>query len=719
MKNALTLRRLSLFTLAFLLFLPFIANAGILSRPTNNLGLVGYWPLDDGAGTTARDASGNGNNGSLMNSPTWTTGEVGGALGFATASHQYVTLPKSLPITGNNSRSIFVWIKAPTSVSQQMIVATGIQTNSEAFNLVIGYGAAHLVGVMGFFDDFYPTTGTAVDDGKWHLIGVTFDGVTTKIYVDGVLDNFHTETYGTVAGANYLGANIAQLGFENYFNGTIDDVRIYNRTLSQVDITALYNLGAVKLGTVKRNASPTSLLSNGLVGYWTFDGKNTNWNTGTTADVSGQGNTGTLVAMSTSTSGTIGKIGQAFSFDGAASYIAEPNSSLNVGATFTMTGWMKVNRARSDFHVILSKGPKTTGHYEIYIAVTTGELRFFSPDLANSDVGSGYTIDDGKWHHVAISYNGSTMTFYVDGSQVATQVVSGTISNQTALLDIGKEAAVESPKFFSGSLDDLRIYNRALSPTEIQQLYQAGGGVTQDTSNPQVLTRGGLVGHWSFDGKNINWTTGQALDTSGQGNSGSLVGMSTTTSPVIGKIGQALSFNGSSSYVQTSYVGVSGTAARSFTMWVKTTQTTPGSFNTSTMLGYGNLSSGHYFSIATNDKYGGGANFQGLTVDTPGVGAITYAASSLYDGAWHFVSMVIRSNVSYGGIQMYLDGVLLNTVVHSLGGATINTGTGSNVLIGSDAIVGNGPFQGSLDDVRIYNRTLTASEIQTLYDLGR
>jgi hypothetical protein len=62
----------------------------------------------------------------------------------------------------------------------------------------------------------------------------------------------------------------------------------------------------------------------------------------------------------------------------------------------------------------------------------------------------------------------------------------------------------------------------------------------------------GLVGYWPLDGKNTNWSTGQTLDLSGQGNTGQLINMSTTTSPVAGKIGQALNFNGSNSYVSTS-----------------------------------------------------------------------------------------------------------------------------------------------------------------------
>jgi len=76
----------------------------------------------------------------------------------------------------------------------------------------------------------------------------------------------------------------------------------------------------------------------------------------------------------------------------------------------------------------------------------------------------------------------------------------------------------------------------------------ASASFTPDHSNTTSLTNG-LVGYWPFDGKYTNWGTGTTQDASGNGNTGQLVNMSTTTSPVIGKIGQALKFNGSGKVV--------------------------------------------------------------------------------------------------------------------------------------------------------------------------
>src|SRR3989338_8641011 len=93
----------------FIFFAPLFADAGALSKPPNNLGLMGYWPFEEGVGTRAGDYSGNGNNGTLTNGPTWDVGKKGSALHFD-GSDSYVTR------TGNNvastSGTITAWVKS-------------------------------------------------------------------------------------------------------------------------------------------------------------------------------------------------------------------------------------------------------------------------------------------------------------------------------------------------------------------------------------------------------------------------------------------------------------------------------------------------------------------------------------------------------------------------------------------------------------------------------
>jgi hypothetical protein len=319
---------------------------------------------------------------------------------------------------------------------------------------------------------------------------------------------------------------------------------------------------------------------------------------------------------------------------------------------------------------------------------------------------------DTSWHYWACTYNSSNRQriLYRDGIQVGSNTAAGNFSGAGGAA-IGEGDPTGSPTwFFNGTIDDVRIYNRPLSATEIQDLYQAGGGVTQDASNPQVLTNGGLVGHWTFDGKYLNWATNQALDSSGQGNNGTLVNMVQKTSPVSGKIGQALQFNGTNQYVTTGTTGLpTGSNARSVFAWIYVSGSTG---NEQDVFSYGNA--------GTNGQASNfGVQAAGLKLFFSSWGASGFTFNSnlaVTTGAWHFVGYTFTGS---GTVTLYLDGAFSQSSV-----------SGFNTVIPapSDAsVIGSGPngqegaryFNGRIDDVRVYNRALSASEVQTLYDLGR
>jgi len=138
---------------------------------------------------------------------------------------------------GNAARSIIAWIRT-TNLDVQAILATGTPAQSEAFNVVM-YSGNGVVGVMGFFDDFYPTSGRNVSDGNWHMVAVTYDGSgNLKIYVDGNLDNATTISYSTSGQQNYIGRS-NHPGFERGFRGSISDPAVFNYALSPVQIGVL------------------------------------------------------------------------------------------------------------------------------------------------------------------------------------------------------------------------------------------------------------------------------------------------------------------------------------------------------------------------------------------------------------------------------------------------------------------------------------------------
>jgi hypothetical protein len=198
-------------------------------------GLVGWWQFTEGEGNIAHDYSGKGNNGTLVNNPTWTKAFNGaGALSFNAANSQYVWLgsPASLQVT---SISVASWFK--TTSSQPMDIYRWLYNGVE---LGLNQGNVQFF----FFDSnkqYTVTSPSTYNDGSWHQAVGTYDGTNVKLYVDGVLVATRAITDTIFYGSG--GAAIGREGAiaSNYFNGLIADVRIYNYALPPSEITQLYH----------------------------------------------------------------------------------------------------------------------------------------------------------------------------------------------------------------------------------------------------------------------------------------------------------------------------------------------------------------------------------------------------------------------------------------------------------------------------------------------
>jgi hypothetical protein len=264
------------------------------------------------------------------------------------------------------------------------------------------------------------------------------------------------------------------------------------------------------------------------------------------------------------------------------------------------------------------------------------------------------------------------------------------------------------------SLDDVRVYNRALSAEEVRKLYTEGAGtkqnVTTSTGGGQGLSRG-LIGHWTFDGKDVDWTSGKITDRSGNGNFGQIVGMATRTAPTIGKLGQALKFDGVDDYVNIGNKTAHNFSNQSFSYgaWIKINSIVNGKVIVGKKTTSGYPMAGYQLDI-TNDN--GGA-LQAWVADDVDYVATLISGSNLSDNNWHHTFVVIDRALQT--MTIFVDGVAMSPKDISTVDSVDNT---ENLIIG---VAGNfdGKFPGSIDDVRLYNRALSASEVQQLYRLGR
>jgi type II secretory pathway pseudopilin PulG len=219
---------------------PIAGDESVLEQDILN-GLVGYWKFDEAGGTWAHDSSGNGNLGTLTNSPirtASTTCKIGSCLAFNGTS-QYINLGSNSSLN-QNIFSFAAWIK-PVSVTQGTIFG-GFRTNGDTKNFVrLSNGK---IGV-----DQYPPSGGAINSNttllvnNWYHIAVIQNGTYWAVYVNGVLDNSNNsaETYSGGTPTQWNIGRRELVGSEGYYNGLIDDVRVYDRALSAAEVYQLYN----------------------------------------------------------------------------------------------------------------------------------------------------------------------------------------------------------------------------------------------------------------------------------------------------------------------------------------------------------------------------------------------------------------------------------------------------------------------------------------------
>mgnify|MGYP001611907469 CR=1 FL=1 len=231
------------------------------------------------------------------------------------------------------------------------------------------------------------------------------------------------------------------------------------------------------------NVSPLYDIIGGLVSYWTLDGNSINWATGVVSDVSGVGQNGNQILMSTTTSPIAGRAGQGLFFDGVNDFIRVPNATSLKQQNITVSFWTKPgtqNNALSqplDFShdaagaanwVVLSQDATTNRNY--LWAYHDGTA--YRPTSA-SGVGVQYTT--GVWQHIAYTKSGTTVIGYKNGVATWNPTPAGSataVYGASPTLDIASYVTANTQRNFKGEMDEIRVYNRALSASEIKHLYE-------------------------------------------------------------------------------------------------------------------------------------------------------------------------------------------------------------------------------------------------------
>lgn len=231
-------------------------GAGFVAELTHSInlyvepaGLVGYWPMNEGAGDTVHDASGNSNDGTTSGSPTWVQGRINGALNFNGTS-QYVAAGNS-PISGTQSFTLSAWIDTTQVSGYSGALAIGPSgTNEAAYIGTVGtaqVGASNSIG-GGFYGNNFGSGVTTTN--QWVYVVMTFSGGsngTAIIYVNGVPKVSTSATPNLSAGPLQIGKIGSDTTYD--FSGSIDDVKVFNRALSSDEVYANYQAGLAGLNS--------------------------------------------------------------------------------------------------------------------------------------------------------------------------------------------------------------------------------------------------------------------------------------------------------------------------------------------------------------------------------------------------------------------------------------------------------------------------------------
>ncbi|HVZ75731.1 MAG TPA: LamG domain-containing protein [Candidatus Paceibacterota bacterium] len=683
------------------------AQAAIIT-PANNFGLLSYWKFDEGSGATARDYSGNGYNLDLYNSPTWTPGKIGSSLSFNSSSIQVASRGFTSAYNfGTGDFSVSFWIKPSSPWGTGATIGLIGQKSSDSDN---GWQIYQDSGHPGHLDvrltqqHNFLTTAT-IPTGVWTLATFVRTGGTIYWYVNGVLDSSSTDT------ANIIGAAPFYIGYAQtwgaYYNGSLDDIRIYNRALSAGEVANFYNATSVKYNTSAGTLAGGSTLKNGLVGWWTFDGSTI----GTTIqDSSGQGNNGYVGGgVATSSMLVQGKLGQALSLSGS-SYVNLGNIlSFSGTAPFAVSAWVKTTATGAQ--TIVSKfNSGVTGQWILNLS-STNHLQL-QRDCGSFTLTSNAVLSPGAWYHVVGVFDGTTKYLYINGTLDTSTVDACSTPTPTTNVLIGSEYVSNSPgNFFKGPIDDVRVYNRALSAGEVKQLYQEGAAKVANaiTLSDNSSLASGLVAYWSLNGIDV---TDKIYDRIGGYNGYADGSVATSSMKVAGKLGQALHFNGMGDYIRNTSVvsAISGNTQGSVSVWFRRTADTNGSL---IYLGQSGTNNNIFRLLYT----AGGT----ISLLLKGSSDFYRATATLaYDTKWHQLTFTVNSL----GNTLYIDGSAVGLGYTSGSSSTSNwfSSIGSMDLWtdGYELISSpSSPFAGDIDEIRVYNRALSANEAKQLYNLGK
>ena len=668
--------------------------------------------FDENSGSTAYDSSGLGNNGTLLGGTSWKSGIRNSGLSFDGVD-DYLSVPRQIL---SNEQTVAFWMKAIPSVGNVVMVSSlkWSNYNHDGFSFyLVPSGSLYLAvhkNSTSIPGQAHAVLNTSILTNVWHYVAGSWDNVTgeVKLYVDGVL----VDSAGgfTKFDGIPVDLDIGRYNYQDnaYFNGSIDEVKIWNRALTAEEIKSLYEADT-------------------FLGYWNFDE-----NSGSVARDSMFGDNGTIYGASW----TAGIRNSGLSFDGVDDYVNI--SGFNISDTITLAGWVK--SADYDLSIPFSLNadnniPEDSGPNLFFYG---GKINWNKGDGAINNFSVGYP--NANWHYFTIVNDKSNniAKLYIDGlNEGNASYRDTTITNNLFRIGAWHYAPLAGGYYFNGTIDEVKIWNRALNNDEIMQEY------TSNTCGNNIIESGELCDNETLqtDCAGLGYTGGNiscledcsgynitqcynisrdlvlylkldensgntTYDSSSYGNNGTIYGNPTFVSGV--KNG-ALNLDGEADYINVSnYSSLAISNAITISMWIKPEIPLKDVMSKSTW---------HIMRVILNESDASLRPNQSNNIKVAySVGNANYTWSSnnaLSIGRWNYLAYThngtegrVYVNGKLDGLNQYGSGSLLtNNLSLLIGSYNCNWTSASDKRC----------FNGSIDEVKIWRVSLNESDIFNEY----
>ncbi len=409
-----------------------VVDAGI------NEGLKAFFPLEG----NAHDLTGNGHDGTIFGDPQTVTGSVGSALRFD-GNGDYVSTPS---FAGQTEGSIAFWFLTDQNTVGEYLSSRSLNGYDDSDLIISGCEHVNELCAIVFDGSGWSRLSTTIQPERWYHLAFTWDRTGKRLFLDGELVDQNSNTRAVFHDLPLEIGRDSYSGGQSYNRGVIDEIRIYDRALLPEEITDLMNMTA----------------------YYSFDAD-------TVVDDSGRGNDGTVFGGVTFNDGVVSRSIELNNGDsGQEDYISLPPISWE---SFTVAHWLRIDSVDpADGGVTYSVGDQGSANSFLGIWVN-GEGGSFAQIYHEDHYTSTalVSITPGQWHHVAVTVDRTKMRYYLDGAMASEVAIPPEIAY--SMVDepgfVGAHEWWNGGGFdarFNGGIDELRLYDRVLSPTEIKLL---------------------------------------------------------------------------------------------------------------------------------------------------------------------------------------------------------------------------------------------------------